>query len=131
MNPGPFGMLQTAVPFGEIAVVRDWLKIEEIQQSPSNMHPKRPIQGFACPRSEVSGKRLWGLFRERFCKATAFFKDHFVLNYCPLAFLESSGRNLTPDKLPRECRQQLQAICQHHLQEVIVEEEDVSWLVLQ
>ena len=119
MNPGPFGMLQTAVPFGEIAVVRDWLGIEEIQQSPSRVHPKRPIQGFACTRSEVSGKRLWGLFRERFGKATAFFKDHFVLNYCPLAFLESSGRNLTPDKLPRECRQQLQAICQHHLQEVI------------
>ena len=119
MNPGPFGMLQTAVPFGEIAVVRDWLGIEEIQQSPSHLHPKRPIQGFACTRSEVSGKRLWGLFRERFGKATAFFKDHFVLNYCPLAFLESSGRNLTPDKLPRECRQQLQAICQHHLQEVI------------
>ena len=28
MNPGPFGMVQTGVPFGEIAAVRDWLRIQ-------------------------------------------------------------------------------------------------------
>ena len=27
MNPGPFGMMQTGVPFGEIAAVRDWMGI--------------------------------------------------------------------------------------------------------
>ena len=27
MNPGPFGMAQTGVPFGEIAAVRGWLRI--------------------------------------------------------------------------------------------------------
>ena len=27
MNPGPFGMAQTGVPFGEVAKVRDWLGI--------------------------------------------------------------------------------------------------------
>ncbi|MEZ5305054.1 MAG: hypothetical protein R3F11_31085 [Verrucomicrobiales bacterium] len=43
-------------------------------------HPKRPVEGFACQRSEVSGKRLWGLFAERFGAADAFFRDHFVLN---------------------------------------------------
>ncbi|MDX1649779.1 MAG: single-stranded DNA-binding protein, partial [Myxococcota bacterium] len=25
MNPGPFGMAQTGVPFGSVAFVRDWL----------------------------------------------------------------------------------------------------------
>jgi single-strand selective monofunctional uracil DNA glycosylase len=26
MNPGPFGMAQTGVPFGEVAAVRDWMR---------------------------------------------------------------------------------------------------------
>lgn len=28
MNPGPWGMAQTGVPFGEISAVRDWMGIE-------------------------------------------------------------------------------------------------------
>ena len=28
MNPGPFGMAQVGVPFGEVAAVRDWLRID-------------------------------------------------------------------------------------------------------
>ena len=27
MNPGPFGMAQTGVPFGEVAAVRDWMRL--------------------------------------------------------------------------------------------------------
>ena len=27
MNPGPFGMAQTGVPFGEIPAVRDWMEL--------------------------------------------------------------------------------------------------------
>lgn len=100
MNPGPFGMAQTGVPFGEIAAVRDWMGLEAEVGRPSPEHPKRPVQGFDCPRSEVSGRRLWGLFAERFGSADAFFADHFVTNYCPLVFLEDTGRNRTPDKLP-------------------------------
>ena len=119
MNPGPFGMVQTAVPFGEISFVRDWMGIPEIKNGPKATHPKRPIQGFDCPRSEVSGKRLWGLFQDRFGKAESFFKDHFVANYCPLAFLEESGRNLTPDKLPAELRQSLFDACTEHLCKVL------------
>ena len=26
MNPGPFGMVQTGVPFGEVEAVRSWLQ---------------------------------------------------------------------------------------------------------
>src|ERR1044071_5025763 len=87
MNPGPFGMVQTGVPFGEICAVRDWLGIECAISKPKVEHPSRPIRGFACVRSEISGQRLWGLFAERFEKAQAFFAEHMVLNYCPLAFL--------------------------------------------
>jgi single-strand selective monofunctional uracil DNA glycosylase len=119
MNPGPFGMVQTGVPFGEIAAVRDWLRITTPIRKPRREHPKRPVEGFACRRAEVSGRRLWGLFADRFKRAEDFFADHFVANYCPLAFLEAGGRNLTPDKLPSSEAAPLFAACDGHLRNVI------------
>lgn len=100
MNPGPWGMAQTGIPFGEVDAVRDFLRIDGAIEKPKHEHPKRPILGFDCPRSEVSGRRVWTWARERFGTADAFFKRFFVWNYCPLAFLEEGGRNRTPDKLP-------------------------------
>jgi single-strand selective monofunctional uracil DNA glycosylase len=111
MNPGPWGMAQTGVPFGEVAAVREWLGIEGEVGRPAAEHPKRPVTGFACARSEVSGRRLWGWARERFGTAERFFARFFVANYCPLAFLETSGRNRTPDKLPAAERAPLFAAC--------------------
>ncbi|MCH8474007.1 MAG: single-stranded DNA-binding protein [Opitutales bacterium] len=119
MNPGPWGMAQTGVPFGEIPHVRDWLGINPVIQKPSPEHPKRPIDGFACTRSEVSGKRLWGYFAKTFGAADRFFADHFVANYCPLVFMEETGRNRTPDKLPRAEREPLLAYCDEHLREIV------------
>jgi len=115
MNPGPWGMAQTGVPFGEINAVRDWLGIKSNVNRPKQEHPNRPIEGFRCQRSEVSGQRLWGLLADRFGTAENFFRDHFVLNYCPLVFMEASGRNHTPDKLPARERHALNAVCDHHL----------------
>lgn len=119
MNPGPFGMAQTGVPFGEVAAVRDWMEIQSPVGKPRSEHPKRPVLGFDCPRSEVSGRRLWGLFAQRFESAESFFSEHFVLNYCPLLFLSETGANLTPDKLPVELRQNIEAHCAHHLARVL------------
>ena len=104
MNPGPFGMAQTGVPFGEVASVREFLGIlpDAVRiGTPPRMHPKRPVEGLACARSEVSGARVWGWARERFGTREAFFREAFVWNWCPLAFMAASGANLTPDKLPR------------------------------
>lgn len=115
MNPGPFGMAQTGVPFGEIAAVRDWMGIDAPVGKPPREHPKRPVEGFQCAKSEVSGRRLWGLFAETWPDARDFFADHFVLNYCPLVFMEASGRNLTPDKLPAAQAAKLFAACDAHL----------------
>lgn len=114
MNPGPFGMVQTGVPFGEVAAVRDWMGICEPVDKPALENPKRPIEGFACMRSEVSGRRLWGLFAERFGTAENFFADHFVANYCPLALFDG-GRNVTPDKLPAAEQAPVLAACDAHL----------------
>ncbi len=118
MNPGPFGMVQCGVPFGEIAAVRDWMGIEAAVSKPVQENPKRPIEGFACERSEVSGRRLWGLFQQRFGTAEAFFAGHFVANYCPLAFFDQ-GRNLTPDKLPTSESTPLYAACDGHLRALV------------
>jgi single-strand selective monofunctional uracil DNA glycosylase len=115
MNPGPFGMMQTGVPFGEVAAVRDWMGLRAPVERPAREHPKRPIEGFHCPRSEVSGRRLWGWAALRFGSPSAFFRDWFVLNYCPLVFLEESGRNFTPDKLPAQQRNAVARACDRHL----------------
>lgn len=114
MNPGPFGMAQTGVPFGEIPAVRDWLRLTGPIGKPPHENPAKPVQGFDCPRSEVSGRRLWGLFADRYGTPEAFFAEHFVLNYCPLLFLDGT-RNLTPDKLPAAQQRALLAACDEHL----------------
>lgn len=119
MNPGPWGMAQTGVPFGEVAHVRDWMGIEAPVEQPPRLHPKRPIEGFACTRSEVSGRRLWGWAAQRFASADAFFDRFFVQNYCPLVFMADTGRNITPDKLPAAERAPLFARCNQALIESV------------
>ena len=119
MNPGPFGMSQTGVPFGEVAAVRGFLAIDGRVKAPRSVHPKRPVDGLACTRSEVSGRRFWGLMADEFGTREAFFRRAFVWNWCPLAFLSESGANITPDKLPARERIALAAECDHALVEVV------------
>jgi single-strand selective monofunctional uracil DNA glycosylase len=121
MNPGPFGMAQTGVPFGDVTMVRDWLRIAAPVAKPLHEHPKRPVLGFECPRVEVSGTRLWGWARDRFGTPERFFRRFFVANYCPLAFMESSGANRTPDKLPAAEAQALFDACDESLRDVVRE----------
>jgi len=119
MNPGPWGMAQTGVPFGHVGLVKEWLEIEAVVGRPVPEHPKRPILGFDCPRREVSGERLWGWARDRFGTPKAFFERFAVANYCPLAFLVESGRNLTPDRLAAADRTKLFEICDRSLRSMI------------
>ena len=119
MNPGPWGMAQTGVPFGEVAAVRDFLGLTGEVGTPAAPHPRRPVAGFGCGRAEVSGARLWGAVARRFGTPEAFFAHNLVLNYCPLSFMEASGRNRTPDQLPAVERQALYAACDEHLRTAI------------
>ena len=119
MNPGPFGMAQTGVPFGEVAHARDWLGLEAPVKKPKNEHPKRPVVGFECTRSEVSGERVWSWAKKRFKTPERFFETFFVWNYCPLVFMEESGRNRTPDKLPAKERDPLFEVCDQALQRIV------------
>jgi len=121
MNPGPFGMAQTGVPFGDVTLVRDFLGIgARVKRTPSE-HPARPVLGFECKRSEVSGTRLWGFARSVFETPERFFERFFVVNYCPLAFLEESGKNRTPDKLPKAEQAALFAACDKALVRIVKE----------
>ena len=115
MNPGPRGMAQTGIPFGEIHAVRDWMQIDAPVGTPAKMHPKRPVVGFSCTKREVSGRRLWGWAQKKFQTPAVFFKRFFVANYCPLLFIEKSGRNRTPDQIRAAERKPLQEICDHAL----------------
>ncbi len=119
MNPGPYGMAQTGVPFGDVGWVRDWMGIEGPVARPRDEHPRRPVQGFGCPRREVSGSRLWGWVAERFGTPGRFAERFFVANYCPLCFMESSGRNRTPDKLPAAERAPLFDACDGALRRTV------------
>ncbi len=119
MNPGPFGMAQTGVPFGDVTMVRDFLGIHEPVRKPDREHPKRPVFGFDCRRPEVSGTRLWGWIRDRYGTADAFFRDFFVANYCPLVFMEDSARNRTPDRLAPEERARLFDVCDRALAAIV------------
>jgi single-strand selective monofunctional uracil DNA glycosylase len=120
MNPGPWGMAQTGVPFGEVAAVRDWMKLEGRVRAPVREHPKRKVSGLDCDRSEVSGARLWGWVKHRYGEPANFFETSFVTNYCPLVFMEETARNRTPDKLPASERAELGAICDHAFRETVL-----------
>jgi single-strand selective monofunctional uracil DNA glycosylase len=128
MNPGPWGMAQTGVPFGEVEFVRDWLGVVGEVGQPRQRHARIAVQGFACARSEVSGRRLWGLMRARYWSAEAFSRDAFVSNYCPLLFLDAAGRNITPDRIHRDDREPLYSACDRFL-EIVIETLCPDWLV--
>lgn len=119
MNPGPFGMAQTGVPFGDVAMVREFLGVTGVVGKPVREHPKRPITGFECARSEVSGTRLWGFAHGYFQTAEKFFERFFVVNYCPLVFMDEGGRNLTPDKLPKAEQERLFDACDGALRDIV------------
>jgi single-strand selective monofunctional uracil DNA glycosylase len=99
--------------------VREWLGIEEKVGRPPEMHPKRPVTGFDCPRSEVSGRRIWGWARKKYGSPRNFFSRFFIANYCPLQFIEESGRNRTPNQLRAAERRALFAVCDAALRRTI------------
>jgi single-strand selective monofunctional uracil DNA glycosylase len=119
MNPGPWGMAQNGVPFGDIVMVREWLDICAPVDKPNVEHPKRLITGFDSKRREGSGKRLWGWAQDRFGSADNFFKRFMVVNFCPLVFFDESGRNLTPDKITAGDREPLLKTCDQLLRLIV------------
>jgi len=119
MNPGPWGMCQTGIPFGAVQPAKHFLGIQAPVQVPDSAHPKRPIQGFECTRREVSGERFWNLFSQLCTSPDRFFNRAFVYNHCPVAFMKESGKNITPPELPKPLREQIVAACDAALIQMI------------
>ncbi|MBT3771883.1 MAG: single-stranded DNA-binding protein [Euryarchaeota archaeon] len=120
MNPGPWGMGQTGVPFGATGVVQEILGITNAEIiHPSGAHPKRPVSGLSLERQEVSGTRLWNLLLQHYGTSERIFENVFVLNHCPLLLLGESGKNLTPDKLTGEATRKILSTCDEHLLKVV------------
>ncbi|XP_033116949.1 single-strand selective monofunctional uracil DNA glycosylase-like [Anneissia japonica] len=119
MNPGPFGMAQNGVPFGETNFVKDWLGIVGNVGKPPVEHPSRQIVGLKCIRKEVSGSRFWGLRKNLCGTPDVFFKHSFVYNICPLVFMSSTGKNITPPTLLAKYRKPLLKVCDEALCEII------------
>lgn len=119
MNPGPWGMAQTGVPFGDVLMVREWFGIESsLGKDLPEQHRKYPILGMACHRNEGSGSRLWRWAESRLGTPDAFFERFFVWNYCPLLFI-GDGHNLVPEKLSRSEADALHAVCDRALASVV------------
>ena len=122
MNPGPHGMGQMGVPFAATSVVRDLLGISGIDVSkPAISHPKRPVNGLAHPKEEVSGTRLWGLLQDRYGGADQIFQNVFIVNHCPLMILHGPrGTNVTPNNVSGPAVRDLLERCDQHLMEVVM-----------
>ncbi|KAL1451943.1 hypothetical protein WDU94_006272 [Cyamophila willieti] len=121
MNPGPWGMVQCGIPFGEVKAVKGFLNIEGEVNQPDKFHKDRPITGLDCPRSEISGKRLWELASQLSDgKAENFFRHAYVHNYFPLAFLSKTAKNITPAELKNKITiEKLNSICDKSLSDII------------
>ena len=121
MNPGPHGMGQMGIPFAATSVVRDLLKITNLEVGqPRTLHPKRPVSGLDWPKEEVSGTRLWGLLENEYGSAESIFKSVFLLNHCPLMlFSGERATNITPDKITGPTTKALLERCDEHLREVV------------
>ena len=120
MNPGPYGMAQTGVPFGATAMARSVLQIEERDvKTPPGAHPKRPIEGLSMERQEVSGTRFWSMLSDHYGSTEAIFSNIFVVYHCPLLILGETGRNVTPVDLPKSTIEPVLKACDRHLKSVV------------
>ncbi|XP_073999923.1 single-strand selective monofunctional uracil DNA glycosylase-like isoform X2 [Rhodnius prolixus] len=121
MNPGPWGMMQNGVPFGETNSVRDFLDLFGTVHKPDREHPSKPVLGFSCSRSEISGRRFWELARVLGAGSPhQFFKHAFVHNYFPLCLLSSNGKNITPSELKANVKKEIERACDECLVEVLL-----------
>ena len=118
MNPGPYGMAQTGVPFGAVSFVRTYLGIDGKVGHPANESPLRPIVGMDIRRDEASGKAVWTM-ASHYGSRDEFLSRCTVLNYCPLLFLDEKGRNFTPDCLQRDFRSKIEDLCTASLSSIL------------
>ncbi|XP_017084729.2 single-strand selective monofunctional uracil-DNA glycosylase [Drosophila eugracilis] len=120
MNPGPNGMAQTGIPFGNVRTVKVLMKLAGSVDQPPVIHPKRPIAGLECRIEEPSGVRLWELFLRLAGNMETFSRQCYVHNFCPLVFYDEAGKNLTPSELKGPYKSQVRDLCLGALEEQLI-----------
>ena len=119
MNPGP---VRDGADGRAVRRRRRWCATSSASRGRSGSrrveHPRRPIAGFDCHRSEVSGTRFWGWARDRFGTAERFFERVYVANWCPLVFMEESGRNVRRTSCPPPSARRSSSVCNEALARV-------------
>ena len=88
MNPGPCPSGWTQDALSARSPQLWWMSIDGPVRRPKHQHPKRPIEGFDCKRSEV-GRRLWGWPNPASALPTR--SSAIGSCSCPVVFLEASG----------------------------------------
>lgn len=121
MNPGPWGMGQTGVPFGDPQIVGDWMGLGKdfVIKKPASERDSRPVNGFDSERREGSGQRLYGFLKECFGNLKNFFEANFVISYCPLLMFTPEAKNLTPPNLLKKEKKKIYSICDPYLKDMI------------
>jgi single-strand selective monofunctional uracil DNA glycosylase len=75
------------------------MKLSGTVNKPAYEIPSKPIKGLDCTTEEPSGKRFWGVLQQLCGEPENFFENCWVHNICPLAFLTSTGKNITPTEI--------------------------------
>lgn len=128
MNPGPHGMAQTGVPFGDVVNARAILGRQSQGSGWSGCRLALgdkvllDAKGLDYHRGEVSGDRLWSALQQICGSLESAYQQVCVINYCPLLFLDNGGLNVTPDDFPKSDRVRLPkftAACDEHLRRVV------------
>jgi single-strand selective monofunctional uracil DNA glycosylase len=108
LNPGPYGMAQTGVPFTDLKRLefhlprlwRELLAAREPVALPGLAPPS--LRPFLTRTFESSSVRVYKFLERAFGSAEQAFRRVAFVNPCPLLFIDrATGENRTPADLPR------------------------------
>jgi len=126
MNPGPHGMAQTGIPFGDVDTARVLLggadTIDPLPGLRAASGAAWDCKGLAYHRGEQSGMRLWSALSQLCGSPQAALERCCIVNYCPLYMVGPELENITPSDLPRrhDITRALEAACDEHLRQLVL-----------
>ena len=102
LNPGPYGMGQTGIPFTDVRRLRQCLPKMALTLRERGREPRVPglaprsLRRFFTREFESSAVRVYRFLELGWGSAEKGWRSVGVANSCPLLFLDPEGRNQTP-----------------------------------
>ncbi|NOJ92166.1 hypothetical protein HMI51_04300 [Corallococcus coralloides] len=117
LNPGPWGMTQTGIPFTDPTTVRTHLKLSGQVNTPGGTSPRVPVTGLDSKKKEGSAAAISALMGRRWGSVANCYKSGYVMNFCPMFMLDDLGVNVTPADLRVKCSamRSLRDLCDAYL----------------